>query len=251
MEGSPTCYFICQKCVTIMEGDRSRSESYPGWYYMEFGYGSYMDFWRDYWVKDWGPLINVCTQSEKVPTEHVPFQNMVKLSGEWNWSAISSALLSQVLLSISTYNAPSVFDVDNFIGWWHEKRSTFSICSAYSTNCGMEIAKSSTFGIKFGIIWDLKRQLRILTNENRVRRHLTSDSSCKICRTLFLWIRRNNYVFNANFVENGSVLEKSYRMREYYLASNRGLVPLRHTSYKTCRIGYASASGLIRDKHGR
>ncbi|KAK8298463.1 hypothetical protein V6Z12_D05G256500 [Gossypium hirsutum] len=51
------------------------------------------------------------------------------------------------------------------------------------------------------------------------------------------WFRRNNYVFNADFMESGSLSEKSYHMREYYLASNHGLVSLsRHTSYKICKL---------------
>ncbi|KAA3463072.1 hypothetical protein EPI10_029498 [Gossypium australe] len=100
--------------------------------------------------------------------EHVPVKNIVIPNGKWNWSAVSLALSTQDLLSISSYKPPSVFDVDDFIGWRHEKRSTFFVRFDYSTNCKMEM----------------------------------------------LWIRRNNYVFNADFMESGSVLKKSYRMRE-------------------------------------
>ncbi|KAG8493837.1 hypothetical protein CXB51_011156 [Gossypium anomalum] len=108
-------------------------------------------------VKDWGPLINMCTQSENVPTEHVPVKNMVMLSGEWNWSAISLVLPSQVLLSISAYKPPLAQDVDDFIGWRHEKRSAFFVHSAYSTNYRIEMARK-------GSIWHNPGPQKVNTN---------------------------------------------------------------------------------------
>ncbi|KAH1046191.1 hypothetical protein J1N35_036975 [Gossypium stocksii] len=46
------------------------------------GKGLDSDFWRDARVKEWGPLIDVCTQPEIVPIEHVPVMEMVLPSGD-------------------------------------------------------------------------------------------------------------------------------------------------------------------------
>ncbi|KAL1105711.1 hypothetical protein V6Z11_D04G152200 [Gossypium hirsutum] len=52
-----------------------------------------------------------------------------------------------------------------------------------------------------------------------------------------LWVKRNKYVFNADFIETGSVLERSLWMRDSYLQSNHGMeYPLRHTTVRSCRL---------------
>ncbi|KAK5834216.1 hypothetical protein PVK06_018090 [Gossypium arboreum] len=152
--------------------------------------GASVDIWRDNWIKDWGPLINSCTKPKCILKQHVPVKDFVSPSGDWNWPIFNSVLPRPIILSISAYKPPSVHDPVDSIGWVHDKKGVFSVKSAYATNCGMELSKSD--GIWHQIwhilvpqklrvfIW-LALLDRILTNENRVRRQLTTDASCMIC----------------------------------------------------------------------
>lgn len=90
------------------------------------GNGVNVDFWRDKWVKDWGPLLDICTHPEYILDKHIPVKDMVTPSGEWNWSVISSILPSQAILSISAYKPPSTHDVDDFVGGYMIRRDCFS-----------------------------------------------------------------------------------------------------------------------------
>ncbi|PPS15963.1 hypothetical protein GOBAR_AA04569 [Gossypium barbadense] len=90
-----------------------------------------------------------------------------------------------------------------------------------------------------------------------------------------LWIRRNNSVFNADFIEGISILEKSYRTRDEYFHLNKDLASsIGQRQTKACKLirwnppedewhkvktdgavcgvsGNASAGEVFRDKHGK
>ncbi|KAH1099078.1 hypothetical protein J1N35_015999 [Gossypium stocksii] len=94
-----------------------------------------------------------------------------------------------------------------------------------------------------------------------------------ICR--HLWIRRNNSVFNADFIVGISILEKSNRMRDEHFHLNKDLASsIGQRQTKACKLirwnptedewhkvktdgavctvsGNASTGGVIRDNHGK
>ncbi|MBA0621497.1 hypothetical protein Godav_007111 [Gossypium davidsonii] len=88
-----------------------------------------VDFWRDNWVKEWGPLEDVCTQPEFIPDNHVSVSDMVSPCGDWNWDLFKSVLPSPVVLNISAYKPPPSHDMDDLLGWeslaslWNNQRN--------------------------------------------------------------------------------------------------------------------------------
>ncbi|MBA0722073.1 hypothetical protein Golax_009555 [Gossypium laxum] len=125
------------------------------------GNGASVDFWRDNWIKDWGPLINSCTKPKCIPKQHVPLKDFVSPSGDWNWPILNSVLPRPTILSISAYKPPSVHDRVDSARWiWH-----------------ILVPQKLRVFIWLGLLD------RILTNENRVRRQLTTDASCMICES--------------------------------------------------------------------
>ncbi|PPD88682.1 hypothetical protein GOBAR_DD14382 [Gossypium barbadense] len=164
---------------------------------------------RDKWFKDWGPLIDICTHPEYIPDEHILVKDMVMPSGVCNWLVLNSILPPPVILSISAYKPPSIHNVDDFLGWIHYKKGYFSVKSAYAATFGVERARSDKIWHQ---IW-----------------HILGPQK--------LWVKRNKYVFNADFIETGSVLERSLWMRDSYPLSNHGMeYPLRHTTVRSCRL---------------
>lgn len=91
------------------------------------GKGLDSDFWRDTWVKEWGPLINVCTQPEIIPIEHVSVMEMVLPSGDWKWELIKDMLPPPVVSCIASYKPLFVSNVDDFVGWDKDSCHNFTI----------------------------------------------------------------------------------------------------------------------------
>lgn len=102
----------------------------------QIGNGKSVDFLWDKWVKDLGALINVCTQLEIIPDSHVPVVDFVSPSGDWNWTILKKVLPPTTILVIASYKSPMDADIEDFMGWEHDKKSCFSV--TYSINCGVQ-----------------------------------------------------------------------------------------------------------------
>ncbi|PPD91449.1 hypothetical protein GOBAR_DD11593 [Gossypium barbadense] len=110
--------------------------------------------------------------------------------------------LPPVVSCIASYKPHFVSDVDNFVGWGKDitcfQFNLLILPFVEWRRLGVE--KS---GFEFGIYQDLKRY-----------------ESYDYAHQLWLWIKRNNFVLNDEFIEGESVLEKSYQMMDNYLQSN-------------------------------
>lgn len=138
-------------------------------------------------------MLGCLNTTEGIPFYHVPVKDMITPSGEWNWTVFKSNLPLPLLLSISAYKPPSTCDMDDFVGWKHEKKCVFSVRTAYSISCGVGMAKSGRFWHqiwhlsgpqKVRVFFWLAYLNKILTNHNRVRRNLTPSGSYMICGSL-------------------------------------------------------------------
>ncbi|KAK8477771.1 hypothetical protein V6N13_059812 [Hibiscus sabdariffa] len=75
-----------------------------------------IDFWRDSWVRDIGPLCEVC--NDVLEGSKVTVASMVDTSGEWKWEVIQDLLVTKpVLLRIAAIKPPDPSHIDGTRRW--------------------------------------------------------------------------------------------------------------------------------------
>ncbi|KAL4311976.1 hypothetical protein GQ457_01G025270 [Hibiscus cannabinus] len=148
--------------------------------------GHSVDFWYDNWFNVEGPLASYCPQSQRpVPTK---VADMVTNDG--NWNVINNLLPHQVLRRVSAVIPPNPTFGSDTPSWRWEENRLFSSSSAYNA---LEPRSEEENGKIWKLIWSqhLPQRIRVflwlaarealLTNVERVKRHITSISTCELC----------------------------------------------------------------------
>ncbi|GMI82523.1 hypothetical protein HRI_001921600 [Hibiscus trionum] len=150
--------------------------------------GMLMDFWFGTWLDEEGPLASFCVD----PSVIVPVRvaGMVTDAGDWNWSVLAHHLPEDILLKLAAVPPPRRgFGEDN-PGWRWNKSRCFSVKLAYTA---IQPATGGGVNAIWKLIWSLRvpRRVqsflwlaaheRLLTNVERMRRHMASSPSCGIC----------------------------------------------------------------------
>ncbi|KAK8682164.1 hypothetical protein V6N13_054558 [Hibiscus sabdariffa] len=93
--------------------------------------GKDIDFWRDTWIRDLGPLIAFVLSENADNLGSVSVAEMSDGSGNWRWSLFSHLLPENVLLHIAAVKGPLTSSSRDRVGWRGSSDLAFSIKSAY------------------------------------------------------------------------------------------------------------------------
>ncbi|KAL4295874.1 hypothetical protein GQ457_12G003750 [Hibiscus cannabinus] len=150
--------------------------------------GRSTDFWYDNWLDGKGQLVYACTANAN--PSPVSVSAMVDEAGDWDWCRLSSWLPKDTLERIAAVMPPRLGLGDDRSGWRWEDNRKFTTRSAYAALSVEPVANDSLYWRQ---IWKLPVPQRIrvfvwlvfhrrlLTNDERARRHLTSSDRCSIC----------------------------------------------------------------------
>ncbi|KAK8510054.1 hypothetical protein V6N11_029049 [Hibiscus sabdariffa] len=114
---------------------------------------------------------------------------MVNPNGSWAWAKFQDFLPSPVLLAIAAMTPPSVLGSDS-IGWGGDDHRVFMVKSAYCLCAGDAHRDESQLWKTVSKYCGLPRirmflwlviKGKILTNSERVRRHMSNNSCCGLC----------------------------------------------------------------------
>ncbi|KAK9029308.1 hypothetical protein V6N11_026427 [Hibiscus sabdariffa] len=147
-------------------------------------------FWHDPWVSHGSVLVNHLLPGSFIVDETITVASMVDDYGQWRWELFEHMLPYSVLLRIAAVRVLARGSVPDRLCWGLTPTKQFKVCSAY------EVRSPLHFGLDERV-WSVIHRFkgspqvrlflwllchgRILTNEERVRRHFTVDGSCWFC----------------------------------------------------------------------
>ncbi|GMI88940.1 hypothetical protein HRI_002563300 [Hibiscus trionum] len=150
--------------------------------------GLLTDFWHDTWLDGEGPLAASCLNPHVMsPT---PVVGMVTITGEWDWQSLAQLLPERVLLKMAAVPPPNAHLGDDNPAWRWETSRCFSTKSAYQALLPRQGGADMSV---WKVIWSLnvpKRvqtflwlmaHERLLTNVERVRRHIATSPLWSLC----------------------------------------------------------------------
>ncbi|GMJ08752.1 hypothetical protein HRI_004544400 [Hibiscus trionum] len=154
------------------------------------GDGHRVDFWRDAWVDSFGPLCRYLCPRGDADDRNTSVRSMVTQDGQWNWGAFAEVLPSVVLQGILAIKPPFVPSFPDSPGWSLESNRRFTVRSAYRLRANSSTVPSDPIlkvltcfrglpRIK-SFLWQVCHG-RIMTNAERVYRHIANHPSCMIC----------------------------------------------------------------------
>ncbi|KAL4295689.1 hypothetical protein GQ457_12G025480 [Hibiscus cannabinus] len=155
--------------------------------------GSYqirVKFWTDEWLGDIGPLTNHVVSREWLRTKDFMVRDMVALDGEWKWSVLNSILPITIRLRLAATKTPCEDGSDDFPVWRPNRNRQFTVRTSYefktlhvtdSAHPVWRVIAAFRGWLKVRIFMWLACHERLLTNMERMWRHMTSDSSCTVC----------------------------------------------------------------------
>ena len=153
------------------------------------GDGKTRKFWKDLWIGD-QPLL-ACALGT-IPAEEMDYQiwDYTDGRGSWNWESFSHWLPEDVIRCIRAIHISTEDSCPDTMSWKGSNNGKFHSKAAYDlleeeAGCDEEAEWESLWKGKIPpklkhFFW-LARQDRLLTNQVRLTRHLTTDCSCKSC----------------------------------------------------------------------
>ncbi|CAN1786910.1 Putative ribonuclease H protein At1g65750 [Linum perenne] len=147
-------------------------------------------FWTSRWVDSGIRLLDFAVDTNIELNLGDSVADFLNLDGQWDIEKLTSSLPSDVVDSVVGMSPPRETMGEDGLVWGREDNGRFSIKSAYSL---VRNEPAGTDSGRWRRIWKWIRpnrirfflwlavQDRILTNSNRVRRHLSSDASCSFC----------------------------------------------------------------------
>ncbi|KAL4319829.1 hypothetical protein GQ457_18G007350 [Hibiscus cannabinus] len=174
-------------CSRLWKGIAHMWESIRDSIYWNVCDGQTIDFWYDVWVDEHGPLIQFCLVDGVPHGMHVI--DMRNELGGWDWIVLSAMLPDFCLRKIAAIQPPSDDLGSDSIGWRWDSKRIFTSKSAYSF---LVQHPGGSPNIIWKCIWSLQvpqrirvflwlsNRERLLTNEERFRRHLALDARCCI-----------------------------------------------------------------------
>ncbi|CAN1187196.1 Putative ribonuclease H protein At1g65750 [Linum perenne] len=149
-------------------------------------------FWTNNWVDSGLCLLYFAKTDDPDFDVHSSVASMVNNEGQWDFPRLEKLLPPEVVDVVAGMSPPQTDRGDDDWVWGLEKSGVFSIKSAYNLIChstaipGSDLWKAvwkweGPNRIKH-FLW-LATKDKLLTNEGRRQRGLSSDAACKWCRT--------------------------------------------------------------------
>lgn len=150
--------------------------------------GTHVNFWTDLWLME-NPLCNIVDQ---IPDNQIQrkVNEYVNINGEWDWNSLENLLTADILLHLAAININTNSNECDEISWKHSSSGCFSTKSAFNMislepTVPSDLMINSKWKLKVPMriqffIW-LASQSRILTNEERKRRHIIDYDTCGLC----------------------------------------------------------------------
>ncbi|KAK8611522.1 hypothetical protein V6N13_131570 [Hibiscus sabdariffa] len=124
-------------CSHLWKGISSVWESIRDSLVWIVGDGRTIDFWKDAWLGDLGPLVDYASAPDIISSmPRVTVADMVDNTGSWRWREVESLLPSSVLHRLAATMPPTNLQSHDFIGWkWRDNREN-AVRSAYDYRTG-------------------------------------------------------------------------------------------------------------------
>ncbi|PKI62441.1 hypothetical protein CRG98_017247 [Punica granatum] len=152
--------------------------------------GTNVRFWVDRWVQGCGPLINDTARVVEPIVRGRMICEFVTDVGTWDYSLMEGYLSHTKLLYIALHRPPARDQGENSFYWTFEPTGNFFVKTAYCFLAQVGWAEEDRV---WKSIWScrgpqrvrtflwLAAHARLLTNEHRARRQLTSSALCEGC----------------------------------------------------------------------
>ncbi|KAE8674234.1 hypothetical protein F3Y22_tig00111769pilonHSYRG00642 [Hibiscus syriacus] len=101
------------------------------------GNGNQIQFWKDPWLGNLGPLEKLRLDKPDGNMNAGTLASVIKQHGEWKWDKIHTCLPYPTMLHLAAVKPPLANRRDDKLGWIWGKRQHFSISRAYKHRMGM------------------------------------------------------------------------------------------------------------------
>lgn len=152
--------------------------------------GNDVCFWKDRWILETPALINL--NLTNLPHSQINFSVSFDLSSAgWRWSVLNHHVRESICDKIATIS-PAQSAQPDFPSWVASSDGSFFLKSAFSlifSNASVSLSNSGILKLVWrwkgparirSLLWKIAHG-RLLTNEERVRRHMTQDDACQHC----------------------------------------------------------------------
>ncbi|KAK9030877.1 hypothetical protein V6N11_032283 [Hibiscus sabdariffa] len=157
------------------------------------GDGISTDFWCDSWIAGIDPLIGYVSERLAHSLGCVSVASMADGNGNWLWHKFEHLLPLNIRLRIAAAGCPMAGFVADSECWKGNVQGNFTVKSAYVIWCGPTAPND-------GKLWKTLHKYRglqrvktflwlvclgwVLTNSERVRRHISDNAGCTLCGEL-------------------------------------------------------------------
>ncbi|XP_061351083.1 uncharacterized protein LOC133296147 [Gastrolobium bilobum] len=166
------------------------------------GDGRNIKFWEDSWLPGINRLLDEAQTEVPEAISKWRVADCVSNEGDWKWELLNQFLPVGITSVISGIPPPKDSDDRDKVIWSHSSSGTFSVSSTYSFLCSPQ---SSQDAVDWGLIWRWGAQRikvflwllysnKILSNAERVRRHMADNSSCPRCQ---FPVENRDYIFRS------------------------------------------------------
>ncbi|CAN1245063.1 Putative ribonuclease H protein At1g65750 [Linum grandiflorum] len=146
-------------------------------------------FWHDSWLDGGICLADTLSASDYTTYDHWTVRDAVTATGGWNWDVLNPILPAFARRMVAGMNPPSEEGEDDFM-WGLEPNGRFTLKSAYNLLASID---GNTSHRLWRVIWKwrgpyrvthflwLAAKQRLMTNEERCRRHIATSAQCVLC----------------------------------------------------------------------
>ncbi|CAN0838859.1 Putative ribonuclease H protein At1g65750 [Linum grandiflorum] len=148
-------------------------------------------FWMDCWLDSGIKLVNHILMDRRLPDLDTIVADLVTTSGEWNIILLHHQLLEYFILQIVGMSPPSPVKGEDIPVWGPEKDGRLWVRSAYDL---LGVDREPVVEVDWRSGWNWRGPNRIqhllwlavhnklLTNDERRKRHVTEDGTCTRCQ---------------------------------------------------------------------
>ncbi|XP_055960979.1 uncharacterized protein LOC126672148 [Mercurialis annua] len=152
--------------------------------------GSIIRFWLDPWLGDNNILIDIAASQVPIDMLNYTVNYFVNSNGGWDWEKFAPFIPARWVMKIANVIPPHHSNGVDFLYWGLSSSGHFTTKSAYSFSTQDNMAIN---GVNWTAVWKwtgpekiryflwFAKLSKILTNEERAKRHISADSGCPRC----------------------------------------------------------------------